>query len=138
MEQPPKDPQTSRLWRLSGMGAELSGSIIGMGLLGWLLDRWLGTHPCWTIVFAAIGMIGGGYNFIRSALRVNEQAARDYRQGHKHPAKQPQDDAATLPPLTDRDHEDVRKRVESFKAELRKLTDSTEPGERSDPSDNRP
>lgn len=73
-----------RLWRISGMGAELAGGIIGMGLIGWLLDQWWGTYPKATLVGAIVGILGGGLNFIRAALALNreETARRERREEH--------------------------------------------------------
>lgn len=60
--------------RLAGMGLELVGAIAGMLLLGWLLDRWLGTDPWLTIAGVAVGAVGGMYNFIRTAQRETRRA----------------------------------------------------------------
>lgn len=64
--------ETSRLWSIAGMGTELAGGIVGMLLLGFLLDWWLGTKPWLTLTGAAMGIIGGGYNFIKRALAMNK------------------------------------------------------------------
>ena len=58
--------------RLAGMGVELVAGICGMGLFGWLADGWLGTRPWLTITGIVLGIIGSGYNFIRTALAVNK------------------------------------------------------------------
>jgi len=81
---PPETPRkqnasASALWRLSGIGFELAASILGAMLAGWLLDRWLGTGPMWMLIGAGVGIIGGGYNFIRSAMKMNRQAIEEYR-----------------------------------------------------------
>jgi len=75
---------SSPAWRLSGLGMELVGAIVGMGLIGWLIDRWQGTSPKATLVCAVIGIVGGGYNFIRSAMKLNREAAAAYRSAHPH------------------------------------------------------
>ncbi|MGE3620097.1 MAG: AtpZ/AtpI family protein [Acidimicrobiia bacterium] len=41
-----------------GRGFELVLSIVFMGGLGWLLDRWLGTDPFLTIGLAVLGVAG--------------------------------------------------------------------------------
>lgn len=74
--------ESSRLWRLSGMGSELAFGVIGMALLGFLLDRWLKTTPWIMLAGALLGVIGGGYNFIRKALAENKAAAEQWRQDH--------------------------------------------------------
>ncbi len=87
---PPRDAKSaSTLWRLSGIGFELAAAILGATLVGWLLDRWFGTSPMWTFIGAGIGIIGGGYNFIRSAMRMNRQAIEEYRRAHPPGARRP-------------------------------------------------
>lgn len=86
---------SSPAWRLSGLGMELVGAIVGMGLIGWLIDRWQGTAPKATLVGAVIGILGGGYNFIRSAMKLNREAAAAYRQAH------PRGSGGPGPPLAD-------------------------------------
>jgi len=75
-----------KLWRVSGMGMELTGSIVGMALLGWLIDRWQGTSPVWTLVLLAVGMVGGGYNFLRGARAISRAEAAKWKARH-HPAQ---------------------------------------------------
>lgn len=83
MPMPPPNPsESSRLWRLSGMGSELAFGVIGMALLGFLLDRWMKSTPWIMLVGALLGLIGGGYNFIRRALAENKAAAEQWREDH--------------------------------------------------------
>lgn len=65
-----------RLWGIGGMGLELAGSIVVLGFIGWAVDRWAGTSPVWTLVGAGIGLIGGGYNFLRRARAMSRAAAQ--------------------------------------------------------------
>ncbi len=76
-----KNKDASALWRISGLGMELTASIIGMVLVGWLVDRWAGTSPRWTVILAILGVIGGGYNFARQAVRLQRKAAREAAAG---------------------------------------------------------
>ncbi|HSM15015.1 MAG TPA: AtpZ/AtpI family protein [Thermoanaerobaculia bacterium] len=71
----------SRAWmRLAGMGFELAASIAGGALLGWWIDRQLGSAPKALITLSAIGIVGGLYNLIRVALRAGaEEAERERR-----------------------------------------------------------
>ncbi len=62
--------QTLTLARMSGMGTELVGAIVTMGVLGWLLDWWLGTKPWLTIGGLGFGLIAGMYRFFRTAIAV--------------------------------------------------------------------
>ena len=65
-----RSQQTLTLARMSGMGTELVGAIVTMGVLGWLLDRWLGTEPWLTIGGLGFGLIAGMYRFFRTAIAV--------------------------------------------------------------------
>lgn len=69
-------------WRLSGMGLEFVSAVAGMAVVGWLIDRWAGTTPRWTIVGVVLGLVGGGYNFMAQAVRAGRAADRAYRQAH--------------------------------------------------------
>jgi F0F1-type ATP synthase assembly protein I len=59
----------SRAWlRLSGLGFELAASIAGGALVGWWIDRQLGSSPKALIALSIVGIVGGFYNLIRAAL----------------------------------------------------------------------
>jgi ATP synthase protein I len=85
---PPKVPRgkdpTSQL-RLTGLGFELVAAIAGGALLGWWIDKQLDSSPKWLITLSVIGIVGGLYNLIRSALsasrdaRVEDEGSRDER-----------------------------------------------------------
>lgn len=97
------------------MGVELAGSIIGMVLLGWGLDHWLGTSPRWTLIGAGVGVLGGGYNFIRAALRMNKEATSAYKREYPHgpkPVSPPAD------PETEASAETIRQRLSDFERDL--------------------
>lgn len=70
------------MWRISGMGLELVGGMLGMMAIGWFLDRWQGTSPRWTTVGAVVGLVAGGVNFIRKALALNRAEVAKYRRSH--------------------------------------------------------
>lgn len=55
-----------------GLGTELAASVAGMLLLGYFLDRLLNTSPWLLLTGAAVGMIGGFYNFIREVQRLGK------------------------------------------------------------------
>ncbi|TVQ31023.1 MAG: AtpZ/AtpI family protein [Phycisphaeraceae bacterium] len=59
-----------QLWRLSGIGLELVGSVGVMMLLGWLVDRWLGTAPWLLVSGAVVGVLLGLYNVIREVQKI--------------------------------------------------------------------
>mgnify|MGYP000368436904 CR=1 FL=1 len=41
-----------------GLAVEMVGTPMIFGLLGWLLDRWLGTSPVFTLVLFLFGIVG--------------------------------------------------------------------------------
>lgn len=45
--------------------AELIGAPIGGGLLGWALDRWLGTAPWLMLILLALAIVAAGRNIYR-------------------------------------------------------------------------
>lgn len=84
-----KTGDTKGLWRVSGMGVELVGAILGMMFIGWLIDRWQGTAPRWLTIGALVGLVGGGLNFIRKALALNKAATEQYKRDHQRPHSRP-------------------------------------------------
>lgn len=67
--------------KLAGLGFELAASIAGGALIGWWIDRRLGTAPQALTVCTAIGVVGGLYNLIRTALAASREAERGRRPG---------------------------------------------------------
>ncbi len=61
-----------RLWGIGGMGLELAGAIVLLGLIGWWIDGRYDTGPWFALTGALIGMLGGGYNFIRRARAMSK------------------------------------------------------------------
>ena len=49
--------------------AELIGGLAGGALIGWLLDRWLGTTPWLLLVFLTLGIIVAFRNIIRISTK---------------------------------------------------------------------
>lgn len=49
--------------------AELIGGLAGGALIGWLLDRWIGTTPWLLLVFLALGIIVAFRNIIRISTK---------------------------------------------------------------------
>ena len=41
-----------------GVGFEVSGTVVGSAVLGWLIDRWLGTLPVFTVAVVVLGGVG--------------------------------------------------------------------------------
>ena len=55
--------------------SQLVGSPLGGGIVGWLLDRWLGTKPWLMLVFLFLGFAVGVWNVIR----ISNQSASKAR-----------------------------------------------------------
>lgn len=85
--QPPSGGLPPELLRFAAMGLEFIGAIAGGLLLGWLVDRWTGAAPLWTIVGVVAGLLGGGYAFLREAVQASKTARRDYDKRHPHDSK---------------------------------------------------
>ncbi len=74
--QPPNSGQSAlrrMQYRYAGLGLELAGGIVGFLLVGLWVDYKFGTAPVGVIVGASIGCVGGFYNFIRQAIRLDRQ-----------------------------------------------------------------
>lgn len=46
-------------------------AILGFLLVGWLLDRWLGTGPWLLVTGIVVGAVAGFYEFIRLISKVS-------------------------------------------------------------------
>lgn len=55
---------------MAGMGFELAGAVAGFSFLGIWIDRHYDSEPWGLLVCAAIGVVGGLYNFVRAARRA--------------------------------------------------------------------
>jgi len=49
--------------------SQLIGGPLGGGILGWLLDRWLGTAPWLMLILLFLGFAGGMFNVVRISTR---------------------------------------------------------------------
>jgi F0F1-type ATP synthase assembly protein I len=69
--QPSRDEDRSALAKAmqqSQLGLNLVAPILGLGGIGWLLDRHFATSPWITLAGLILGVIGGMVNFIHAAL----------------------------------------------------------------------
>jgi ATP synthase protein I len=59
------------------MGAGLNFVSMGAGgaILGWLLDRWLGTSPILIVALLGVGLVGGGIQLYRIAAKPSARSA---------------------------------------------------------------
>lgn len=90
------DPKPS--WRrLTGLGLELFGLVFGFVLLGTWIDHRYGTSPRGVLICAVLGIVGGLYNLIHSALETLKssearRASGAGRTAEKETAGRPEDD----------------------------------------------
>ena len=56
------------------VASEFAAAIVIGGLIGWLLDRWLGTKPAFMIVFFMLGVASGVWNVIRATTPPRNEA----------------------------------------------------------------
>jgi F0F1-type ATP synthase assembly protein I len=76
------DEFTRMAWRLSGMGLEFISGVVGFGVVGWLIDRWTGSTPTWTITGIVLGVVGSSYNFMRQAIKAGRLAQKEFDRSH--------------------------------------------------------
>ena len=77
----PGGPNDRPKWlRLSGMGFEFAAAIVGFVLVGYWIDRRYDSAPKGVLIGAALGIIGGGYNMLRTALKVSRQVNREEKE----------------------------------------------------------
>ena len=65
-------------WRIS---LELVVAIVFSGVIGWLLDRWLGTRPWLMIGLVVLGFAAGIRNAVRAANQMEADYLRRQREG---------------------------------------------------------
>jgi ATP synthase protein I len=49
----------------------LFAAVVSGLVLGWLLDRWLGTRPWLLVVGVTLGSVAGFYEFIRATSKLS-------------------------------------------------------------------
>jgi len=74
------------------MAFELLGAIFLFTAIGWGLDYALKSGHRWTLVGAIVGIVAGGYQFIRKAIALNKRELEKYRR--EHASRQPTESAA--------------------------------------------
>lgn len=53
-----------------GAAMSLFAAVVGGLIVGWLLDRWLGTRPWLLAVGLILGAVAGFYQFIRATSKL--------------------------------------------------------------------
>ena len=71
---PPQRPG-SALGQALRLGMELVAGVAVGAFIDWALDRWLGTAPFLMVVFLALGATAGIMNVVRTAKRMQADAA---------------------------------------------------------------
>jgi ATP synthase protein I len=61
----------------SGLGFVLFGCIGGGFLIGWFLDKWLGTVPIVTLIGAGLGLAAGVFELLQILKRVEKRDRED-------------------------------------------------------------
>ncbi len=74
----------AKVGALAGIGVEIFASILGLGGVGWLLDYWFGTFPIMMTIGLILGIIGGLYNAVKKAMRVNNSSGYEYHYKRKN------------------------------------------------------
>jgi ATP synthase protein I len=64
---PRTGPDPSAMARGLRLSTELVAGVVVGGVIGWLLDRWLGISPWGFVVFLLLGFAAGLLNVMRSA-----------------------------------------------------------------------
>lgn len=59
------------------VGVELVAGLLVGGVIGWLLDTWLGTLPLFLILFFFLGSAAGILNVYRAARQMERAEAED-------------------------------------------------------------
>lgn len=71
----------SEIWSLvgfyTGLGFILPASTVAGYLLGWYLDRWLGTKPVLAVALGLAGTVGGFVEILTLMKREEKRAAGD-------------------------------------------------------------
>jgi ATP synthase protein I len=73
----PPRPNFRKLAELSSIGLLLPSSIIVGLFLGYILDRWLGTHPWLLLVFTVLGVVSGLLSLFRALKKYDKDQSPD-------------------------------------------------------------
>jgi F0F1-type ATP synthase assembly protein I len=70
---PGGDKDRPKWLRFSSMGFEFAAALTGFTLVGYWIGYHCGHKTGGVLIGALLGIIGGGYNFIRSALQLSRE-----------------------------------------------------------------
>lgn len=80
MPNPPRNDAMAQVMKVTAIGTNFILAIIGMGILGWALDYWFKTSPWCLLGGLFVGLIGGGYRFIREGKMAATLSAKQVRE----------------------------------------------------------
>ncbi len=96
---PPNKPPP---WtRLSGIGVEYAGAVVGFSLVGVWVDSHWQTKPWGVLIGVALGLVGATYNLIRTSLAEFEPLRKPGKL--KKPGNQSGEVEKDAGPVRDRD-----------------------------------
>ena len=65
------EEQLRLLWRVAGMAFMLSAEVAAGAGVGWLIDRWQGTHPRWLTIGGVVGIVVGLTGLLKAAFSLS-------------------------------------------------------------------
>lgn len=69
--------RTGTIGQALRLATEMASALAVGGVLGWFLDKWLGTRPWMLLLFLVFGLAAGTLNAYRTATRVRDAAESD-------------------------------------------------------------
>ncbi len=79
-EQDQREPKPSRsrpIGQALRLATEMASALFVGAVLGWFLDKWLGTRPWLLLLFLVLGMAAGMLNAYRTAMRMQDAGDGD-------------------------------------------------------------
>ncbi len=79
-EQDQREPKPSRsrpIGQALRLATEMASALFVGAVLGWFLDKWLGTRPWLLLLFLVLGMAAGMLNAYRTATRMQDAGESD-------------------------------------------------------------
>lgn len=73
---PPNSKNSGVNWSVVAIGFEFAAAICGFAAIGYLIDRWQGTQPRWTLIMLLLGFIGGSYNLYKEIRKIQSGTFR--------------------------------------------------------------
>jgi ATP synthase protein I len=71
MPEPDQEEANRRSGLAYAAGISLFAAVVSGLLVGWLLDRWLGTRPWLLVTGLILGSAAGFYEFIRASSKLS-------------------------------------------------------------------